>query len=106
MNPWGVHRGRANSSETACREAGSLRVSLRNYLFFPPFLARKGARGMVEKGYSAPTYSSRVVISPGSKPSSSALSNRLIILPERVFGRLGVNSISAGVAIGPSSLRT
>ena len=51
-------------------------------------------------------YSSSVVISPGSTPSSRALSRRRMILPERVLGRLASKAISAGTAIGPSSWRT
>ena len=51
-------------------------------------------------------YSSNVVISPGSKPSSWALSRRRMILPERVLGSTGVNSNSEGTAMGPNSRRT
>jgi len=51
-------------------------------------------------------YSSSVVISPGSSPSSWALRRRRMILPERVLGSVGVNSISDGTAMGPSSRRT
>ena len=60
----------------------------------------------VRRTFKNGSYSSRVVMSPGSSPSSCAFSSRRIILPERVLGRVGVNSISDGTAMGPNSRRT
>ena len=51
----------------------------------------------------ADPYSSMVVRSPGSMPSSRALRTRRMILPERVLGNEATNSSSEGVAMGPSS---
>gem|GEM_PF-6431264 len=55
---------------------------------------------------TARIYSSSVEISPGSIPISFALRTRRTILPLRVLGRLSTNSISDGMAIGPSVIRT
>ena len=47
-------------------------------------------------------------VSPRLPNSSSAILRRMrrMILPDRVFGRLGANWIISGEAIGPISLRT
>src|SRR3989337_622851 len=57
--------------------------------------------------FSASThYSSNVDISPGSTPSSFAFNTLRMILPLLVLGSHSVNSISEGMAIGPSSFLT
>lgn len=51
-------------------------------------------------------HSSMVEISPGSCPSSFALSTRRMILPDRVLGSDETISISDGTPIFPSSFKT
>ncbi len=72
--------------------------SLGRLITIAPLAGRRSAGGV--------SYSSSVVISPGSRPSSLAFSSRRIILPERVLGSVGVKSISEGTAMGPSSRLT
>src|SRR6266513_2085352 len=52
--------------------------------------------------------SASVEVSPRLPYSSSAILRRMrrMILPERVFGRLGANWMRSGEAIGPIALRT
>ena len=52
------------------------------------------------------TQSSRVDVSPSSKPRLRATKRRRMILPDRVLGSASTNSTSAGWAIGPRSSRT
>lgn len=51
-------------------------------------------------------HSSRVEMSPGSTPISCAFKTRLMILPLRVLGSELTKSISDGMAMGPSVIRT
>ena len=61
------------------------------------------ARAFFRQGGDQP---SSVLVSPTGWPMACALSRRRMILPLRVLGRLGTNSILAGTAIGPTSWRT
>ena len=50
--------------------------------------------------------SASVVVSPRGRFSATSRSSRRMILPERVFGSSGVNTILAGLAIGPMTCAT
>ncbi len=68
--------------------------------------AKKPVKKKLACPYQRPRQSSSVEMSPGSMPISFALRMRRTILPLRVLGRESVNSISDGMAMGPSVIRT
>jgi hypothetical protein len=74
--------------------------------YAPAFTGRLFCRLLTRSSTTAGSAS--VEVSPRLPNSSSAILRRMrrMILPERVFGRLGENWIKSGEAIGPISLRT
>ena len=98
---WEAREGRSRESVTFAEATifSILRDSsgLRSFIFIT--YIKEYIKGLV-------VYSSRVEMSPGSIPSSCAFKTRLMILPLRVLGSDRTNSISEGMAMGPSVNRT
>ena len=67
-----------------------------------PLRPRRPQRGSI----STTPASASVVVSPSARPSATSRSSRRMILPERVFGRSGVNSRYFGRAMGPMTSAT